>query len=246
MTRSDPSVRTIACIGDLHGSRRRLEAILRWLGASGRIPPDLVLLTGDFAGTTPSRPAGQRELDRALRQLAPLGAPVVLVPGNHDEPSLNPGAEARARNADRALLEVAGLRIFGLGGAPTTIGLPYEWTDAELGRLEFPECEVLLTHTPPAGTRLDTLPDGTHAGSHVVRRVAEGQPVLLVCGHIHEAAGAQALGGSICYNAGSLGPPYGEAQVGVVRLDLATGGCRIEHRFPGDSRGWTFEGKIEP
>lgn len=243
MTATNGNCRTLVCVGDIHGARTRLEAVVRWIGGEPGLTPDLVLLTGDFARTPGARSPGQRGLDEALRTLEPLAAPTLYVPGNHDDPALETEAD-RARCADRRLIRARGLRVWGLGGAPTAAGLPYEWSDAEIAGLDPPEHEVFLTHAPPAGTSLDTLADGTHVGSRIVRRTAEEHPSLVVCGHIHEAAGIQALGPSVCYNAGSLGPPRGRAQAGVVELDPVGGTCRVRHHYLDGAPPRTLEARI--
>lgn len=240
----DRDRRTLVCVGDLHGARDRLEAVVGWIGEQPDLYPDLVLLTGDFAERPRAARPGQRGLDEALRALEPLPGPAVFVPGNHDDRALE-GRPGDAFCADRSPVCVRGLRIWGLGGAPTEAGLPYEWSDEDLRDLDPPDHHVLLSHAPPAGTRLDTLTDGTHVGSRVVRRIARTRPSLVVCGHIHEAAGIQTLGPSVCYNVGSLGPPRGRAQVGVVQLDPVDGACRVRHHTLDGSPARTLEARIE-
>lgn len=244
MTTTNDDRRTLVCVGDVHGARTRLDAVVRWVSDEPGLCPDLVLLTGDFARRPGARRPGQRGLDEAIRTLEPLAAPAIYVPGNHDDPALESEAD-RARCADRRLIRAAGLRVWGLGGAPTAAGLPYEWSDAEMVGLDPPDHEIFLTHAPPAGTSLDTLADGTHVGSRIVRRNAEEHPSLVVCGHIHEAAGIQRLGPSVCYNAGSLGPPRGRTQVGVIQLDPVGGACRVQHQCLDDGPPETLEARIE-
>lgn len=229
MTESPRRV-TVACVGDVHGRIDRLEAAGAWLRGHA---PDLVLVTGDF-GVGAGRGSG-RALEDALAALDPLGAPVLWVPGNHDTRDLDgPG------KVDRRLLEAAGLRVFGLGGStPTPARLPYEWEDQELEGLEPPACDLLLAHDPPAGTSLDVTVGGRHVGSRTVRRWAEaGGAEVLVCGHIHEAAGAERVGPTLCYNAGSLGAPRGDAQAGLLVREPG-GGWHLRHRLLESGEEWT-------
>lgn len=208
----------LGVLGDLHGHRRHLEQVVRVLGDEA---PDAVLLVGDFASHRWERefrggPDEARELEREVHDLlAPvraLGVPLAWVPGNHDLRGLS-GEGA----IDRRCVQVAGLRVHGIGGAgPARFGFPYEWGEREIQCLEVGPCEVLLTHTPPRGT-LDRTVAGVHVGSRAIQSHATRAEVV-VCGHIHEAAGVARLGDALCLNAGSLGEPFPRPQYGVVRF----------------------------
>jgi Icc-related predicted phosphoesterase len=50
-----------------------------------------------------------------------------------------------------------------------------------------------------------------------------------VCGHIHEAVGTYQLGNCLCYNAGSLGEPFGAVQCGIATLDDNNAMWRVDH-----------------
>lgn len=222
---------TVGCVGDVHGRIDRVEEAAAWLETRG---PDLVVVTGDF-GIGAGRGAGPA-VAATRSALSPLGVPVLWVPGNHD-----PRGLSGRGNADRRTLEAAGLRVFGLGGStPTPARLPYEWSDRELADREPPSCDLLLSHGPPAGCGLDVTVGGRHVGSRVVRRWAEeGDFEVLVCGHIHEAAGAEVLGGTLCYNAGSLGAPRGAPQAGLL-VRGPDGGWEVRHRELASGEGWTL------
>lgn len=89
-----------------------------------------------------------------------------------------------------------------------------------LASLSDPMRTVYVIHSPPWGTRLDVLHDGSPAGSRAVRDfIAEKQPPLTLHGHIHESprmSGAffEQLGRTLAVNPGqSVGP----AAVGSLR-----------------------------
>lgn len=220
----------VGCVGDVHGRADRVEAAAAWMRGHA---PDLVMVTGDF-GAGAGR-GSRRALEATLEALDPLEAPVVWVPGNHDPRELDgPGS------ADRRTVEAAGLRVFGLGGStPTPARLPYEWEDRELADLDPPSCDLLLCHDPPAETSLDVTVGGHHVGSRTVRRWAEKDAApVLVCGHIHEAAGAERVGPTLCYNAGSLGAPRGAAQAGLLVREPG-GAWGLRHRLLEAGEEWT-------
>lgn len=217
---------TLAVIGDPHGEWGLLDRVVAELVNR---PIDGVLIVGDFYGGmcvgnafTPAVEARMHDvLARALHTVAQLGVPCAWVPGNHDSPRLDgPG------NVDGRCSEIAGIRVAGIGGAgPTRFGFPYEWNEDDIRGIELPPCDVILSHTPPVDTPLDlTAWGGQHAGSVAIRERAEAHDGVLVCGHIHEAAGAVQLDRCLCLNAGALGHPFGKAQVGFVRRDPALEG----------------------
>ena len=207
---------------------------------------DGVLIVGDFFGEmhlgdtygSDQRATNQRHLEQAVTTVEQLGVPVLWVPGNHDTPHLIGDG-----NVDGRLRSIVGIRIAGIGGSgPARFGFPYEWDEDEIRALELPDCDVILSHTPPVDTSLDETAWGNrHAGSHAIRERAERHDGVLVCGHIHEAAGAVQLEGCLCLNAGALGQPFGEAQVGFVwRRD---GVWSVGHEVLGGARRtWEMTG----
>jgi len=229
--------KTIVLVGDVHDERDRLKRSLALLGERR---PDLVLLTGDIGRDPPWHRAQRRtrraEHDESVRSVFDCvrnscDCPVVFVPGNHDLD--DPPDEVGAINADRRIVEIAGLRVAGFGGAgPTRFGFPYEWSE-EQGQVALAtmfndagQVDVFLSHSPPAATTLDRTAHGAAVGSTAVKDwIGRVRPKLFVCGHIHEAWGVEDLDGVPCVNAGALGEPYGRDLVWVV--DWCDGPGRI-------------------
>ena len=137
-----------------------------------------------------------------------LDRPLVFVPGNHDAdlsgytrgsglwlhsgfPARYPGPDG-AMNADGRIVEVAGLRIAGLGGSIRYNDGPNQWTERQQTRranrlvrsARGRGADVLLTHSPPldVGDR-DDPPHRGFACLHSA--VARLQPAFLIHGHIH-------------------------------------------------------------
>ena len=144
-----------------------------------------------------------------------LDAPLVFVPGNHDPdvsgyrtsrtgltlkaglPALPPWPDG-AVSADRAVVDVAGLRIAGLGGCLRYRDGPNQYTQRQQARRarslarrarwraarDGHGVDVLLTHAPPrgAGDREDRAHQGFEALNWLAGRL---QPPLLLHGHIH-------------------------------------------------------------
>ncbi len=231
-------MRRLAVIGDVHDRREALDAAMDL--AAG--PFDLAILSGDVGldppwdevGRLTARESHDASMGAVVGRVARrMGCPVVFVPGNHD---LRDAIEIPgALNLDGVVRECAGLRLAGLGGAgPDRFGFPYEWSEEQAERRlaalpATPRIDLLLCHTPPAGTSLDLTGRGAHVGSNAVARaIARLAPRLFVCGHIHEARGFEVLDGIPCLNAGALAPPAEQIQLCLVDWD--EGPVRIERR----------------
>jgi Icc-related predicted phosphoesterase len=139
-----------------------------------------------------------------------VDAPVVFVPGNHDpaieysrgsllglhllEDQADEGPRPHgAINADKQIVEAAGLRIAGLGGCVRYKPGPHQYTQREyhlMARRLLRRArraglvDVLLTHAPPMG--LGDGDDRPHEGIEALHTVLERlQPSWHLHGHIH-------------------------------------------------------------
>jgi calcineurin-like phosphoesterase family protein len=144
-----------------------------------------------------------------------LDVPLVFVPGNHDPDisgyrtsraglTLRAGLPAQppwpsgALNADKAVVDVAGLRLAGLGGCRRYSHGPNQYTDRQQARRaralsrrarwhrarDGHGVDVLLTHAPPLG--LGDRDDPPHQGFGTLNQLAARlQPALLLHGHVH-------------------------------------------------------------
>jgi len=73
------------------------------------------------------------------------------------------------------------------------------------GRTPVPAFKVLVSHAPPHGSGAGRLPIGFDVGSRTVAAFARSwRPDLILCGHIHEAAGIFSLDGIPVVNPGPL------------------------------------------
>jgi calcineurin-like phosphoesterase family protein len=176
--------------------------------------------------------AGDLPFDYLEFLVTALDRPCVFVPGNHD-PDLTGYANVRglwtrdglparwpgpsgAVNADGRVVDVAGLRIAGMGGSIRYNRGPNQWTERQqarrarrLARLagwrrlrDGRAVDVLLTHSPPkdCGDRDDPPHRGFACLHDTVRRLA---PTLLLHGHIHphgEPVPDRSLGGTRIVN----------------------------------------------
>jgi Icc-related predicted phosphoesterase len=180
----------LLAFSDLHTD---LAAAARLVEASR--DADVVVAAGDLASVH----AG---LDETVRALSAIEAPTVVIPGNNEtDEALRDACSGwdAATVLHGEAIEIDGVTFFGLGaGVPVT---PWDWsfdlTEEEAAEMlaGCPEGAVLVVHSPPKG-HVDES-GGTHLGSEAVLRSIEArQPVLALCGHIHESWGEQATIGS--------------------------------------------------
>lgn len=88
-------------------------------------------------------------------------------------------------------VEIGGLKIHGHPYVGNLEGWAFNRPDDELQRLAeaIPECDILVSHAPPQGYGDRT--SYTHAGDpYLEEELARIGPKLVICGHIHESAGA--------------------------------------------------------
>jgi hypothetical protein len=163
---------------------------------------DLVLLGGDIVMW-----ADREFFTSFYESLANSKCPIYYVRGNQDPPDTMVNQDSVICVEGRVVTH-QGLRIAGLGGSnPTPFNTPYELSDEEaeerLKALTSP-IDILISHTPPYGTRCDRPANREHAGSLPVRRFVERvRPRLVVCGHIHESRAIDYVGPTLILNPGA-------------------------------------------
>jgi Icc-related predicted phosphoesterase len=194
----------ILIFSDIHGDMRALERLIAR-------PADLYISAGDLSNFG-------RGLERAGEILAPRGEKVWVLPGNHETEQQNHDFCGRYGLVDfhRQVKTAADFTWAGLGYSnPTPFDTPGEYSEEEIGQV-LAEIEsqlqnlarlILVVHFPPAGTRLDQVAAGKHAGSPTLRAWVERvQPSYLFCGHIHECAGeSDRIGSTQCFSLGKSG-----------------------------------------
>lgn len=213
----------IAYLVDVHG---RFEVVPDALRAIG--PVDLLIVGGDITtGGTPD------EVERAVAGWRPLAPRLLAVAGNMDSPAIDARLADLGVALDGRGVALGDVGVFGLSAAPRSpLRTPYELDDEELARgiasgfSDVRACRLTIfcPHAPPQGTACDRLSGGGHVGSEVVRAFIEReQPDLVLCGHIHESRGIDAIGRTQIVNPGpAAAGHYAVVEVGdtvAVRLD---------------------------
>jgi uncharacterized protein len=190
----------ILAFADVHGRFRTVTATLRRLA-----PVDLAIIAGDI--TTFGTPT---EVETALAAWCPLVPRLFAVAGNTDSPEIDLTLERLGVSLNGCCHQVDGVAFFGCSAAPVSIGTPYELPESEIAaRIERGASQargvgrmVFVPHAPPHGA-VDQTHRGDHVGSRAVAEfIHRAQPVLVICGHIHEARGWTKMGQSLVVNCG--------------------------------------------
>ncbi len=155
---------------------RRLAAVIAAARAAG--PVDLVLLTGDVTDD-----ASVGAARRAAELIAPLGAPVLAVPGNHDR-----GPELEEVFGPPAPAELAGWTVVAVSSRlPGRVEGAVD-PAAVLGLLDDAGARpaLLALHHPPAGPSSHGWFQLGGAGELLAGLDRRPQVRLVVSGHLHQ------------------------------------------------------------
>ncbi len=200
---------TFLFIADIHG---RVEAL-------DRLPEaEVAVLGGDLTHF-----GGPDDVRRVLDLFAARYPRLAAVLGNCDPPSAESLLTERGVNLHLGALTLGGIVFAGLGGSNRTpFRTPYEWGDGETARVlgasqtgAGGEPLVVVSHAPPRGSGADRLRGGGSAGSEAVAAWVRSQrPALVLCGHIHEAAGEFSFDGIPVVNPG----PFRDGRHALIEL----------------------------
>jgi Icc-related predicted phosphoesterase len=180
----------LLAFSDLHRDRDRARRL-----ASLAADADVVIGAGDFASM-------RLGLNGTIDALRPISRPTLLVPGNNESDDAlwrACGDWESASVLHGEGVSIDGVQFFGLGaGVPTT---PFPWSfdlterEAAAKLAGCPVGAVLIVHSPPHGVCDEA--HGRHLGSTAILETIERtQPVLALCGHIHQSWGCDARVGS--------------------------------------------------
>jgi len=191
-------------LSDFHGHR---EAFLKAASEAKRLRVELILICGDITNF-----GHVKQAKSLLEPLTSLNLPLLYVPGNCDLSSFFEDNIEKAQNLHASCVRIKDYAFIGVGGTPssylnTPLEFPENWIMESLNTA-FAMCSsekklIVLSHNPPANTKIDLASMNRHIGSQSVRRfVEEKKPLAAFCGHVHEALGIDWIGGTLVANPG--------------------------------------------
>lgn len=197
----------LLAITDLHGKNpQNIQNFLE------RKNYDLLLIVGDITQFGPVSKA-----EKILDDLKTINIPILALPGNCDPRKIVNILEDREVSLHSKSFETDRYNFVGLGGSNSTpFNTPFELSEKEIEKelkKLIPDNTtdwILITHTPPHGTKCDLTSDGTHAGSKAIKKIIEEKtPLVNFCGHIHEARSIDEIGNTKIVNPGPVSEGFG-------------------------------------
>lgn len=197
----------ILAFTDIHGVYKKVEEIINYETA------DVVILGGDLTNI-----GSVKEVDVIIEKFRLLSRELFCIAGNMDLPQHDILFSQKniGLNGNGVVLDDVG--FFGVSASPySPLKTPYEVSEETIAekikqgysKIKNAKKRILISHAPPYGTKLDVTHSGIHVGSTTVREFIEDhQPDLVVCGHIHEARGKDAIDKTIIVNCGAANKGY--------------------------------------
>ena len=168
---------------DLHSDVNVLKKLVKRAKAKDI---DLVVCAGDFT-------VFESNSEFVLQKLNEIGKPVLMIPGNHETPTM-------VKNAARQYENIINLHSkgwkrdnylflgYGTGGFSQQ-DVRFRKVAREWRRKVKDEKIILVVHAPPYKTKLDDV-GGDCVGNKDIRMgIQRIVPKLVICGHLHENAG---------------------------------------------------------
>jgi Icc-related predicted phosphoesterase len=183
---------------DLHGNKKKFDLVKEKAKTA-----DLVLCAGDLTNF-------ENSYDELLQELNNLKKFTFIIHGNHESEE---STFEKVRHLEyvkfihRKVLKFKDYYFFGWGGGGfSEVDSELEKKQAEFEKVLKGKKFIFLTHAPPYNTACDDL-NNKHVGCRTIRRFIErNQPLVNVCGHLHETAHTQSrIGKCVCINPGGNG-----------------------------------------
>ncbi|MGV8912051.1 MAG: metallophosphoesterase family protein [Rhodoglobus sp.] len=186
---SDPHASTN---GPLYGSVNgidRLDLVARSLADMG-VTPDAIIVAGDLVQS--GHTEAYSDVAAALNRLElTTGAPVLIVPGNHDHP-LAFLTLPQSASVNRRIVHIGQIRCALLDSSPGSLGSSQlRWLAQELSE-PFGDGTVLVLHHPPVPSPLPSLSGRELSDANELATVIAATDVrLILAGHFHHSLSAQ-------------------------------------------------------
>ena len=194
----------ILAAGDLHGDTRQVKKLAE---RAKKEKVDLVILCGDISDN-------ESKTEGMIGPFLKKDQKVILVPGNHETIAT---ADFLAdlygiTNLHGYSMSVEDIGLFGCGFA--NMGPSTPLNESEIfgilkkghDKIKKNKRKIMVTHVHPQGTLIEKLSQFVEGSEGVRDAVKKLKPDVLLCGHVHEAAGIEEkIGKTRVINAGREG-----------------------------------------
>ncbi len=191
-------------LSDIHGRSDQLKRIKNEI-----LRADLILLSGDMTHF-----GHLQNIEEIIEWIMHHNSKLLTVPGNCDTYEVDAYLSEKEINLHADSKVINGFTFVGMGGSlPGPGNTPLEFSEKEFesvltqtfGKLESEHPVILMTHQPPQKSAADRISPFVHVGSKSLRRIIEKyEPLLSVCGHIHESRGKAQIGRTWVVNPGPM------------------------------------------
>lgn len=200
--------------GDIHERATLIHKIEAASRAQG------ILIAGDLTNV-----GGRRAASRVIGEIEKINSRIYAQIGNMDTWEADTFLTEKQMNTHGTAVDLGyGVGLIGIGySTPTPFNTPSEVSEKQLsqwlseahGMAAGFDHLILMSHTPPMGTKTDRISSGQSVGSTTVRRFIEDvQPDVCLTGHIHEAKSEDQIGKTRIVNPGL----FAEGGYAVIRL----------------------------
>jgi hypothetical protein len=203
---------TILALTDLHTSGDGFYEKIASILTSEEI--DFIIIAGDVTSY-----GNEKAVKKVLSSFTATSLPLYYVPGNMDKPQTADIEFANIHPLHARVKKIANYRLIGLGASnPTPFSTPFTLSEEQLTELleetisSVPETAPLIfvSHAPPFNSEADKLRNGKHVGSKAVRKFVDTyQPIVTICGHIHESQSIAMVGKTLIVNPGEARTGFG-------------------------------------
>jgi uncharacterized protein len=200
--KSNTKVKLLAA-SDLHGDRAQAQKLA---DRADKEKVDLVILCGDLT-------LQENSTDGIIGPFIKKNKKVILIPGNHETiATADFLAELYgATNLHGYSIKFKDIGFFGCGAANTG---PSKMDEKEIFNtlkrgseyLKDIRKKIMVTHVHPKETKIEKFSSFVQGSEGITKAVKSLKPDLLLCGHVHEAAGIEEkLGSTRVINVGKEG-----------------------------------------
>ncbi len=193
----------ILAAGDIHGD---IHLVKKLVARAEKENVDLVILCGDLT-------MHESSTTNLIGPFLKANKKVALIPGNHET---NATADFLAKlygvkNLHGSFLKYEDVGLFGCGSA--NIGL-FQLNEKEIyytlkkghEGVKSVKTKIMVTHVHPVGSLMEKLTAHFPGSSGVQKAIEKFKPQILLCSHVHEAAGMEEkIGNTRVINVGREG-----------------------------------------